>query len=71
MRCCSQITDAAFVHLKGIHTLNMDCCDQITDVALVHLKGIHTLDMDYLGNQITIEGLDEAGLLKRRKYVPE
>jgi hypothetical protein len=28
MTCCSQagITDAAFAHLKGIHTLNMSRC---------------------------------------------
>jgi hypothetical protein len=49
MSGCSQptITDAAFVHLKGIHTLNMSECSQltITDSAFVHLKSIHTLDM--------------------------
>ena len=39
------LTDADFVHLKGIHTLNMGGCSQagITDGAFVHLKGIHTL----------------------------
>ena len=38
-----------FVHLKGIHTLNMWGCDQltITDAAFAHLKGIHTLDMGF------------------------
>ena len=44
---CQSITDAAFVHLKGIHTLHMVLCFQsaITDAAFVHLKGIHTLNM--------------------------
>ena len=41
------ITDAAFVHLKGIHTLTMWGCNQptITNAAFIHLKGIQTLDM--------------------------
>ena len=41
------ITDVAFFHLAGIHTLNMSWCRQssITDVAFSHLAGIHTLDM--------------------------
>jgi hypothetical protein len=41
------LEDSDFVHLKGIHTLNMAYCDQagITDAAFVHLKGIHTLSM--------------------------
>ena len=34
------ITDAAFVHLQGIHTLNMMGCNQITDAAFGHLGGI-------------------------------
>ena len=42
---CSEITDKAFIHLKGIHTLNMSDCKQITDKAFVHLKGIHTFEM--------------------------
>ena len=31
MSSCNQvgITDAAFVHLKGIHTLDMSWCDQV------------------------------------------
>ena len=43
----ASITDAAFVHLTGIHTLFMDECNQagITDAAFVHLKGIHKLNM--------------------------
>ena len=47
---CTQagITDAAFVHLRGIHTLAMDGCTQagITDAAFVHLNGIRALIMD-------------------------
>ena len=39
------ITDAGFVHLRGIHTLDMNGCDQITDAAFEHLRGIHTLEM--------------------------
>src|SRR5271168_3056441 len=44
-----KITDCIFVHLKGIHTLNMRNCDQntITDNAFIHLKGIHTLNMKF------------------------
>ena len=47
MSFCHQITDVAFSHLAGIHTLNMTWCDQssITDVAFSHLAGIHTLNM--------------------------
>ena len=42
---CTQLTGAAFAHLKGIHTLFMDYCYQptITDAALAHLKGIKCL----------------------------
>ena len=60
MSLCRQLTDAAFEHLKGIHTLLMWGCDKvtITDAAFEHLKGIHSLDM--LGcTQATITG---AGL---------
>jgi hypothetical protein len=52
MARCDRITDAAFVHLKGINTLNMDSCYEITDAAFVHLKGINTLNMTYC-RQIT------------------
>jgi hypothetical protein len=45
MSFCFDITDAAFVHLRGIHTLNMNGCEGITDAAFVHLRGIHTLYM--------------------------
>ena len=45
----SRVTDAAFVHLRGIHTLDMSYCNQetITDAAFVHLRGIHTLSMRF------------------------
>ena len=44
---CSNVTDAAFAHLRGIQTLDMTFCNQhtITDAAFVHLRGIHTLNM--------------------------
>ena len=38
MSGCEQITDEAFEHLKGIHTLNMSGCEQITDEEFEHLK---------------------------------
>ncbi len=52
---CGQFTDAAFVHLRGIHTLYMWYCRQpaISDAAFVHLRGIHTL---------VIEGCTQATL---------
>ena len=41
------LSDEDFVHLAGIHTLNMSGCGGAnnTDDAFVHLAGIHTLDM--------------------------
>ena len=49
MSWCNQagISDGAFVHLVGIHTLHMIGCTQagISDAAFAHLQGIHTLDM--------------------------
>ena len=52
---CWQITDAAFVHLRGIQSLVMAYCDQIviTDAAFVNLRGIQVLIMDGC-NQVTI-----------------
>lgn len=43
------VTDADFVHLRGLDTLSMSGCWQegITDAAFAHLEGIHTLDMSY------------------------
>ena len=45
MSLCPQLTDAAYAHLQGIHTLLMWHCRQptITDAALAHLKGIQRL----------------------------
>ena len=46
---CDQdtITDAAFAHLAGVHTLDVAGCYQagLTDAAFSHLRGVHTLDM--------------------------
>ena len=55
MRECIRVTDAAFVHLRGIQSLNMVYCNPstITDAAFVHLRGIHILDMSKC-NQATI-----------------
>ena len=41
------LSDADFVNLRGIHTLNMSGCDQegITDTAFAHLTGIRSLIM--------------------------
>ena len=58
MAHCTGVTDAAFAHLRGVHTLDMrDHEDthswswtsfmQITDAAFAHLRGIHTLDMSH------------------------
>ena len=46
------LVDADFVHLAGIHTLNILGCGRITDAAFVHLAGVHTLDMSHC-DQIT------------------
>jgi len=52
---CKNVTDAAFIYLRGIHTLFISGCNQatITDAAFIHLRGIHTLDMSCC-NQATI-----------------
>jgi hypothetical protein len=54
MSYCNRVTDAAFVHLKGIHTLRMFSCYQkmITDAAFEHIQGIHSLNISGC-NQIT------------------
>jgi hypothetical protein len=41
------LADADFVHLAGLHTLDISYCrpTAITDAAFAHLRGIHTLDM--------------------------
>ncbi len=63
MSFCTQITDAAFAHLRDIHTLYMWWCNQpaITDAAFVHLRGIHTLVMEGC-RQATITGVTFARL---------
>jgi len=45
--CVNNITDAAFAHLRGIHTLVMGWYGHATctDAAFAHLAGIHTLDL--------------------------
>jgi hypothetical protein len=49
------LVDADFVHLAGLHTLNMSWCylDTITNAAFAHLRGIHVLNMSHC-NQDTI-----------------
>ena len=47
------LTDADFVHLRGLKTVIMDRCTGITDAAFEHLEGIHTLDMSQC-NQVGI-----------------
>ena len=44
---CSWVTDAAFVHLRGIQFLDMKRCKQvtITNADFMHLRGIHKLIM--------------------------
>ena len=62
MSGCLQLTDAAFAHLKGIHTLLMWHCDQpaITDAALAHLRGIQCLVLN--GCSIPFTGVGLAHL---------
>ena len=47
MAGCRDVTDAAVVHLRGIHTLDLSHCDQltITDAAFAHLAGIQRLSI--------------------------
>ena len=54
----SPLTDADFVHLRGVRELNMGGCDQasITDAAFAHLAGIHTLDMSYCSQASITDG---------------
>ena len=63
MAGCNQLTDAAIVHLRGIHTLYMLFCDKeyVTDAAFVHLRGIHTLVIEAC-DQATIAGSTFAHL---------
>ena len=47
MAGCRGVTDAAFSHLRGIHTLDLSFCNQpaITDAAFAHLAGIQRLSI--------------------------
>ena len=49
------LTDADFVHLKGLKTVIMARCSGFTGAGFVHLKGIHTLYMSQC-RQITGAG---------------
>ena len=69
---CDQatITDAAFEHLKGIHSLVMMGCNQatITGAGLEHLKGISRLGM-YDCTDEAIAAAESLGLpVSRRPY---
>ena len=57
----STLTDADFVHFRGIHTLNMSWCNQatITDGAFAHLAGIHTLNMSCCHQATITDGRSE------------
>jgi len=61
------LTDADFVHLRGIKYLYMSWCTGITNAAFANLEGIHTLNMSNCGQAgIT----DEAFIhLKRIKVL--
>jgi hypothetical protein len=41
-----KVTDAAFVNLCGIHTLEMNGCPQFTNAALLHVNNVHTLSIN-------------------------
>ena len=66
--------DASFVHLRGIHTLDMRYCSQITDTIFAYLRGIHTF---YVGevpfhdkvNRIHLVAEAYARLKGREGYV--
>jgi len=62
------ITNGAFAHLAGVHTLDTSRCNQaaITDAAFAHLAGIRTLDMRACG-QVTVKAVQ--GLVKRGVHV--
>jgi hypothetical protein len=47
--CNQPISDLAFSHLEGIHTLDISYCNQlaISDQTFSFLKGIHDLDMNF------------------------
>ena len=63
----TRLVDADFVHLRGLHVLDMGGCNQanITDAAFAHLAGIHTLDMSWC-DQATITAACRARLQQAR-----
>ena len=80
MRGCKQptITDAAFSHLKGVHTLDMGRCTQITitGAAFEHLQG--PISLSIRGCSLSVlAGALEAGLITKeyadfiRKYASD
>jgi len=68
MHGCTQLSDAAFEHLKGLHTLTMSACTQssITEAAFQHLSGLHTLDIS--GCSIPGAALRHLGSSLRELY---
>src|SRR5690242_12615347 len=66
----SAITDRAFTHLCGLHTLTLIACNQktITDDAFTHLWGLHTLTMQGCNqNTITDDALAHIGSRHHRR----
>ena len=41
------ITDAALVHLQGIHTLKLASCYDVTDKGMANPRDVHTLDISH------------------------
>ncbi len=54
------VTDAAFAHLAGIHTLDISRCNQrmITDAAFAHLRGIRTLTTSFCAPAVVAAAAD-------------
>ena len=57
MTGCKRATDAAFVHICGIQSLDMFSCDQatITDATFEHLRGIQKLNMSYCDQETQVQ----------------
>jgi hypothetical protein len=43
VNCCKNLKDNDFIHILGIHTLNIDDCHSLSNSCFIHLSGIHTL----------------------------
>jgi hypothetical protein len=56
------VVDADFVHLEGLHFLDMRGCNSVTDAAFVHLRGIHALHM----NNCHQDGITDAAFVHLR-----